>query len=125
LVLGRELSGVGMRDLRRSYLKRRIDEHPIRVAIPLRLEACLDVLELHLLDHDGIKDAGVPRVVVKDRAVTILLRGPEIIPLRPYAVGAEVHREEAVEMRKSFLGKKIERQRDPGRPADSPRTLSQ
>jgi hypothetical protein len=114
-----------VRHLRRPLLQRRVDEHAVRVLVPLGLEAGLDVLELHLLDHEWIKHAGVSRVVVQNCAVPVFLGGPEVIPFGPDAVGAEVDGEEAMEVRQPLFGEKIERQRDAGRIAYSSGALSQ
>ena len=67
LVLARELAGIRVADLRRALLQRRVDEHAVRVLVPRRLEARLQVLELHLLEHGIIEDAAVARVVVQNR----------------------------------------------------------
>ena len=55
----------------------------------------------------------------------ILLRSPEIVPLGPDAVGAEVDGKEPMEVRQSFLSEQVQRERDARRITYSSGALSQ
>jgi hypothetical protein len=112
LVLAGELARVGVAHLRGPLLQRGVDEHPVRVGVPRRLEARAQVLELHALEHRVVEDAAVARVVVQHRAVPVLLGGPQVGPLRPERVAAEVGGEQPVEVRQPLLGEEVEREGD-------------
>ncbi len=114
LVLRHHLAGLGVRLLGGALLERGVDEDPVGVPVPLRVEAAAEVLELELLQPALVEDPRGARVGGEDHAVAVLLRGPEVGPVAPDAVVAEVDREDPVEVREAFLGEEVERQRGPG-----------
>jgi hypothetical protein len=112
LVLAGEPAGVGVAHLRGALLERGVDEDAVRVLVPVGLEAGLEILELHALEHRVVEDATVARVVVQHGAVAVLLGRPQVRPLRPEGVAAEVGGEQAVEVGQPFLGEEVEGERD-------------
>ena len=88
-----------MTHLRRTFLERRVHEHAIGILVPRRLEARLQILELHAFEHRIVEDATIARVVVEYRAVPILFRRPEVRPFGPERVAAEVCGKQSMKMR--------------------------
>src|SRR6476646_6502027 len=101
-----------MRHLRRALLKRRVHKNPIWVTIPARRETRTQIIELHLLDNETVKDLSVSRVVVKNEPVTIFLRRPHVRPMLPVTLVAQIDGEKAMEVRKAFFRKEVQGQSD-------------
>ena len=118
LVLARDPSRVGVAHLRRPLLQRGVHEHAIGVLVPARLEARLQVLELHALEHRILENPAVARIVVQHRAVPVFLRGPQVRPLGPERVAAQVRGEQAVEVRQPLFRQQVHRERHARRHAD-------
>ncbi len=125
LVLAHDAAGLAVRELGRPLLHGGVGEHPVRIPIPLRVEAGAEILELHLLDLALVEQAGVARVVVEHLAVAVFLGGPEVVPGAPVTLVAQVHGEEPVEVRQPFLGQHVERERRPDRIRDAARLIAQ
>ena len=62
-----------------------------------------------------VEQLGVAHVVVQHLAVPVLLGGPEVDPLPPVAVLAEVRGEQPVEVRQPLLREEVERHGGAGR----------
>ena len=113
LVLLGDAAGLGVRVLRGPLLHRGVGEDAVGIAVPRRMEAGPDVLELHLLELPLVEELGVARVVVQDLAVPVLLGGPQVVPEAPVAVVLEIDGEQAVEMRQALFGEGVDRERRP------------
>src|SRR4029079_11451489 len=97
-----------MRQLSCALLQRRIHENPVRITIPVGSKAGTEIVELHLLDNHAIENLRVTRVVVKNQTMTILFSGPHVRPVLPVTFVAKVHGEQTMEVRKTFLSKKVQ-----------------
>ena len=82
-ILADHPAGVAVRVLGGALLQCGVDEHPVRITIPLRLEPGLDVLEHEHLEGALLDHPRVPHVVGEHGAVAILLGRPEVVPLLP------------------------------------------
>ena len=119
LVLADDPARLAVGELGRPLLHRGVGEDPVGVAVPLRVEARAQILELHLLDLALVEQPGVAGVVVEHLAVPVFLGGPEIVPGAPVALVAQVDGQEPVEVGQAFLGQHVEREGRPDRVRDA------
>jgi len=119
LVFPDDPSGLGVRELGRPLLDRGVHEDPVGVPVPLRMEPGAQVLELHFFDFALVEQAGIPAVVVEDGAVSVLFRGPEIVPEPPVTRVAKVYREQPVEVGQPLFRQRVECDGSPDRVGDS------